>query len=49
MINHFIAIPVLSALAFIGSDSNVSSFWSFRARHLNRSKEGWPRQKTEEL
>ncbi len=49
MINHFVAFPVLSALASIGSDSDVSSFWSFCARHLSRSKEGWPGQKSGEL
>ena len=49
VINHFVAFPVLSALASIGSDSDVLSFWSFCARHLSRSKEGWPGQKTGEL
>jgi hypothetical protein len=49
VINHFVATPVLSALASIGSHGDVLSFWSFCATHLSRSKEGWPGQKTEEL
>ena len=49
MISHFVAFPVLSALAFVGSDNDIVSFWGFCARHLGRSKEGWPGLKCEEM
>jgi pentatricopeptide repeat protein len=49
MINHFVAHPVLCALAFVGHDSDIVAFWRFCARHLGRSKEGWPGRKTEDI
>lgn len=49
MINHFVATPVLSALAYAGHDSDIVAFWRFCARHISRSQEGWPGLKTEDI
>ncbi len=49
MIDHFVAHPVLSALAYVGHDSDIVAFWRLCARHLSRSKEGWPGLKTEDI
>ena len=49
MVNHFVAAPVLSALACIGIENDILSFWQFCRRHLGRSEEGWPGQKTHDI
>jgi hypothetical protein len=48
-VNHFVACPVLSALAFVGSDNDILSFWSYCAKHLSRSIEGWPGAKNGDI
>jgi pentatricopeptide repeat protein len=49
MVNHFVATPALSALASVGVNNDILSFWQFCGRHLSRSKEGWPGQETHEI
>jgi pentatricopeptide repeat protein len=42
LLNHFVAGPVLRALASCGSVSDVDSFWMRCQRVLAGSRDGWP-------
>ncbi len=43
-LNHFVATPILRALADVASPAQVEQFWSFCELHLRSSRQGWPGQ-----
>jgi hypothetical protein len=45
-VNHFVATPILRALADVASPSEVDKFWSFCEQQLRSSRQGWPGQST---
>jgi pentatricopeptide repeat protein len=41
-LNHFVATPILRALADAASAADVDRFWCFCEQHLQASRQGWP-------
>jgi pentatricopeptide repeat protein len=48
-LNHFVATPVLRALADVAPPAEVDWFWEFCRQHLESSSQGWPGQKNTEI